>query len=91
MTAERIADWSLWLAGTAFIVCAFVAVACAGVMGLAARGLFLPWETNAVVEANRRRFPNSLIYKIFSASAMGTAVFAGLGLVVVLWIEFRAK
>ncbi|MFZ0212100.1 MAG: hypothetical protein WBE20_02280 [Candidatus Acidiferrales bacterium] len=93
MTAERMADWSLWIAGAAFIGCVFVAMACMGVMGVAAKGLkvMLPWEAIAGIEMYKRRFPKSLVYRIFSVSAVGTAVFAGLGLVVVLCLEFGAK
>ena len=71
-------------------------MACLGLMCFAAKWakggfLFLPWESNGLVKEYRRRFPNSLIYKIFSVSAIGTAIFAGIGLAVVLWIEFGAK
>lgn len=91
MQTVPIANWSLWITGTAFILCAFVAMACLSFMGLVAKGLFLPWEINRLVGVYRRRFPSSVIYRIFSISAIGTAVFAGLGLVVVLWIGFGAK
>jgi len=85
------ANWLLPIVGIAFIACFFVAMGCLGVMGVVAKGLFLPWETNRVVELYRRRFPNSLIYKLFSVSAIGSAVFAGIGLVALLWIVIRTK
>jgi len=96
MTIERMADWSLLLAGTVFIVCAFVAMACLGLMCFAvkwAKGgfLFLPWESNELVKEYRRRFPNRLIYKVFSVSAISTVDFAGLGVAVVLWLGFGTK
>jgi hypothetical protein len=95
MTIELIAAPSFWL-GMAFITCIFVAMVCLGFMGFAAKSakggfFFLPWEGNSLVEEYKRRFPNSLIYRVFSVSAIGGTVFAGLFLIVVVWTVFGAK
>lgn len=95
MTIERIADPSIWL-GMAFISCIFVAMVSLGFMGFAAKSVrggffFLPWESNSLVEEYRRRFPNSLIYRVFCISAISGAVFAGLFFVVLVWTVFGAK
>ena len=81
MTIERIAAPSLWL-GMAFITCIFVALVCLGFMGFTAKSarggfFFLPWESNSLVEEYRRRFPKSLIYRVFSVSAISGAVLPG--------------
>ena len=95
MTIERIAALSLWL-GMAFITCIFVAMGCLGFMGFAAKStrggfFFLPWESKGLVEEYRRRFPNNLIYRVFSVSAISGAIFAGLFLIVLAWTAFGTK
>jgi hypothetical protein len=95
MTTDSVGDWPLWR-GIAFISCIFVAMMCLGFMCFAAKWtkggfLFLPWESNKLVEEYRRRLPDGLIYKIFSVSAISSAVLAALFLMVVLWEVSGAK
>ena len=55
------------------------------------RRLLMPWSGEGLVNGHKRRFPNSIVYKLFSISTAGGAVCVVLFLIFALWTLFGGK